>query len=174
MNKFTDFITKYNSRYVEVVDPNAYAQCFDLVLQWCIELGIPKNIFPFANAYQIYTNYGPNQSVYFDRIYNSPDAIPKEGDILVWGNSYNYAGGHTGIYKSGDIWTFTAFIQNDPFKTPSHLKTYNYNYVLGWLRYKNYISQPTVEQLVKSIKDKINTNISDTEFRQWTRKLLNV
>ena len=174
MNKFTDFITKYNSRYVEVVDPNAYAQCFDLVLQWCIELGIPKNIFPFANAYQIYTNYGPNQSVYFDRIYNSPDAIPKEGDILVWGNSYNYAGGHTGIYKSGDIWTFTAFIQNDPFKTPSHLKTYNYNYVLGWLRPRNYSLPLTCDQKEKLLKEKVNSPLSDTDFRSWVRKTYGV
>lgn len=169
-----EFVTKYNGKFIEVVDPNNLYQCYDLVLKWCSELGIPKNVFPFTYAYQIYTNFGGLQGTWFDRIYNSPDAVPKEGDILVWGNNYNYAGGHTGIYKSGDVWNVNAFVQNDPIKTPCHMKTYNYNYILGWLRPKNYATPPTSDQIIKTIKDKINTNISDTDFRNWERTLLKV
>ena len=32
----------------------------------------------------------------------------------------------------------------------------------------------TADQLVKTIKDKINTGLTDTEFRSWTRQLLKV
>lgn len=170
MITLNEFITKWNNKYVEANDPSNYAQCFDLAIQWVAELGIPKNIFPFLYAYQIYTNFGPEQTKYFERIYNSPDAIPKEGDVIVWGNNYNYAGGHVGIYKSGDVYNLTCFEQNDPMKSASHLKTYNYNYVLGWLRPKNY--QPlTKEQQMLQI---INTPISDTEFRNKTRTIYGV
>lgn len=170
MTTLSDFITKYNNKYVEVVDPTNYAQCFDLVLQWCVELGIPKTIFPFLNAYQIYTNFGPTQAQYFDRFVNGPYDVPKEGDILVWGNSYNYAGGHTGVYKSGDVYTLSAFEQNDPTKTPAHLKSYNYNYILGWLRPKNYTGL-TKEQQMLAI---INTQISDSDFRNKVRTIYGV
>lgn len=162
MTTLTDFIAKWNNKYVEVVDPTNYAQCFDEVLQWCVELGIPKNVFPFTYAYQIYTNFGGLQATYFDRIYNSPDAVPKEGDILVWGNNYNYAGGHTGIYKSGDVWNVNAFIQNDPIKTPCHMKTYNYNYILGWLHPKNYGIPLTCDQKLSQIKVIANSTDADS------------
>jgi hypothetical protein len=173
MITLTDFITKYNNKYVEVVDPTNYAQCFDLVLQWCVELGIPKTIFPFLNAYQIYTGFGTQQAQYFTRHVNGPNDIPKEGDILVWGNSYNYAGGHTGIFKSGDVWTLNAFEQNDPTKTPSHLKIYNYNYILGWLRPKVYHQQLTDSQKLAKIKSWVNdTTIPDSDCRAKIKQLL--
>lgn len=165
-----NFITKYNNQYVEEVDASNPNQCFDLVLRFCKELGIPTNIFPFLNAYQIYTNFGSAQAQYFTRHVNGPNDIPKEGDIGVWGNSYNYAGGHTGIFKSGDVWTATWFVQNDPFKTPAHLKTYNYNHILGWLRPKNYTSM-TKEQQMLAI---INTPIADHEFRNKVRNIYGV
>lgn len=170
MTTLAEFITKYNNKYIEVADPSSYAQCFDLVLKWCSEIDVPTNIFPFMYAYQIYTDFGTEQAKYFTRIYNSPDAVPKEGDVLVWGNSYNYAGGHTGIFKSGDVWTLTAFEQNDPFKTPSHLKSYDYRYILGWLRPK-YYSNLTKEQRMLAI---INSGISDSDFRNKVRTIYGV
>jgi hypothetical protein len=171
---FTEFFNKWNGKKVEVTDPTNLYQCFDLVLQWCIEIGIPKTIFPFNFAYQIYTNYSPTQAQYFDRYFNDPNGIPREGDIMVWSYYYNYAGGHTAICKSGSLYTFEAFSQNDPFASPSILKTYNYSNVLGWLRPKNYNLPLTSDQLIATIKNKIITNISDTDYRLWERKLLGV
>lgn len=176
----SDFITKYNNKYVEVVDASALNQCFDLVLQWCIEIGIPKTIFPFGNAYQIYSNFGASQAVYFDRIFNGPSASPREGDIVVWDWYYNYAGGHTGVATGKGVTTgsysdwFEAFEQNDPTKSPSHLKTYSYSHVMGWLRPKNYNLPLTDAQKLQKIKDIINTSISDTDFRNKTRSILGV
>ena len=90
--------------------------------------------------------------------------------MLVWGNSYNYTGGHVGIHKTGDVWNVNAFVQNDPIKTPCHMKTYNYSYILGWLQPKSY-SALTKEQQMLAI---INTNISDTDFRNKVRKIYGV
>ena len=170
MITLNDFVAKWNNKYVEANDPSNYAQCFDLAIQWVSELGIPKNIFPYLYAYQIYTNFGTEQAKYFDRIYNSPTAVPKEGDVIVWGNNYNYAGGHVGIYRTGDVWSANIFEQNDPMKTPAHMKTYNYNYVLGWLRPKNYTNL-TKEQRMLAI---INSPISDSDFRNQTRTIYGV
>lgn len=177
-----EFINKYNNKYVEVVDSNALFQCFDLALQWCIGLGIPKTIFPFYNAYQIYINFSTAQAQYFIRVPNSAANSPKEGDIVVLANNYNFAGGHVGIASgkgsasgSYNDW-FEMFSQNDPFRSPSHLSPYKYNYIVGWLHPKNYNPTPvlTSDQLIQTIKNKINTNIGDTEYRQWERKLLGV
>jgi prefoldin subunit 5 len=38
----------------------------------------------------------------------------------------------------GDTKTFQAFSQNDPTGSKCVLKTYNYDYVLGWLHFKNW------------------------------------
>ena len=170
MITLNEFVTKYNNKYVEVVDPTNYAQCFDLALEWCRNLGVPTNIFPFLNAYQIYTSFGTEQAKYFTRHVNGPNDIPREGDLIVWGNSYNYAGGHVGVFKSGDVWTLNVFEQNDPFKTPSHMRTYNYNYILGWLRPKNYTSLTKEQQMLKII----NSPIADHEFRNQTRRIYGV
>lgn len=180
MITFNEFYNKWNGKYVEVVDPTSYAQCFDLILQWCVELGLPKYVFPFQYAYQIYTSFGNEQMKYFDKIVNGVSNSPKEGDIVVWSNPYNQAGGHTAIAtgkgnSAGSLsdW-FGAFSQNDPIRSPSVLRTYKYNYVLGWLHPKNYVPSQTADELIKIIKDKINTEVSDTAFRNWTRNLLKV
>ena len=182
MTTFKDFLNKWNNRYVEVVDPNALFQCFDLALQWCIELDIPKTIFPFYNAYQIYTSFGTAQAQYFIRYPNSAANSPKEGDIVVFANNYNFAGGHVGIASgkgsatgSYNDW-FELLSQNDPFRSPSHLSPYKYNYVVGWLTPKNYNIIPvlTWEQKGRKTIDIINGGGSDTDKVQAVRKVYGV
>lgn len=172
MIALTDFINKWNGKYVESNDPTNLYQCYDLALQFTIELGIPKGIFPYLNAYQIYTNFGTEQAKYFDRIYNSPNAVAKEGDLIVWGNSYNYAGGHVGMCKSADVWNLNCFVQNDPMRTPAHMKTYNYNFILGWLRPKAYSTPLTCDQKLAQIKTWANnTSIPDSDFRYKVKNM---
>lgn len=147
MKKLIDFININVNKKVEVNDPTNYAQCFDLVIAWCDYLGIPR-VFPHLHAYQIYTIWEGAKTQYFDRIVNTPDAVPREGDIPVWGNGYGPSG-HTAVaLGGGNTNAFNAFSQNDPVNSASIIRTYNYNNVLGWLRPKNYSSQqpstPTV------------------------------
>lgn len=134
---FDDFLSENNNKFVEIVDPDSPFQCFDLVVAWCDELLIPR-VLGFYFAYQIFTDFSDNvQGLYFDRIVNTPDAIPQRGDIVVWDKNYNGTAGHTGIATGkGDLDTFECFEQNDPTGSNSHLTVYEYNWVLGWLRPK--------------------------------------
>lgn len=139
--KLKNFINKWLNKYLEVVDPTNRNQCFDLVVGWCDELGLPR-LFPHLYAYQIYTVDTEDKKKYFDKIENTADAYPIAGDIIVWSKSYNGTAGHTAVAtgnhqtqgKSTD-W-FEAFSQNDPTGSPCILKKYSYNNVLGWLRPK--------------------------------------
>ncbi|MEM4711395.1 MAG: CHAP domain-containing protein [Candidatus Woesearchaeota archaeon] len=140
-NKLKNFISKWLNKYLEVVDATNKNQCFDLVVGWCDELGIPR-VFPHLYAYQIYTVDTEDKKKYFDKIPNTADAYPQAGDIVVWAKAYNGTAGHTAVAtglhqtqgKSTD-W-FEAFSQNDPINSPCILKKYSYNNVLGWLRPK--------------------------------------
>lgn len=180
MKAFNQFFEENNNKYVEVVDPSSLNQCFDLVVKWSDELGIPR-VFPFNYAYQIYTSFGVEQAKYFDRIVNSASNSPKEGDIMVFSNNYNWAGGHTGIATgkgsaqgNANDW-FEMFSQNDPFRSNCHLVIYNYNYVLGWLHPKNYSSTLTPEQKITQVITILNTDgIQDTLRVQKIRTVLGV
>lgn len=167
-----EFITKWNYKYCEVTDPTNPNQCFDLVVAWTDNLGIPR-VFPFMFAYQIYTSFGTLQAKYFDRIVNTPDAVPNPGDIVVWGNNYNFAGGHTGIYVAGDVWSLNAFEQNDPMRSVCHIRNYNYNYVLGWLRPKIITQQPLNDtQKVNAITKEMQSNNSNDTKISNIKKIL--
>ena len=135
---FDDFLNQNNNKYVEAVDPTNPYQCFDLVVAWCIALGLPQNIFAgLLYAYQIFNPSTSLAANHFDYILNTTDAIPQKGDIIVWSKSFNGTAGHTAISTGkGDINTFECLEQNDPIGSNSHLKTYNYDCVIGWLRFK--------------------------------------
>lgn len=142
--KFKNFLAKYNNQFVEVVDPTNWAQCFDLVIKWCEKLGLPTNVFSgLLNAYQIWEPSTVIAMNNFIRVPNTPDAIPQTGDIIVWAKSFNGTAGHTGIATGwfSDTTKFQCFEQNDPTGSNSHLKDYNYNSVIGWLRFKGDFGQ---------------------------------
>src|SRR3990167_2499112 len=112
-----EFVNKWNGKYLTVLNPGR--QCFDLVVQFARDNGVPNfpghpSMFPYQYAYQIYLNFGEFQSRYFDRIPNGPLNSPQAGDIMVWKPGYNGGAGHTAAVVSAGIWTFNAFSQNDP------------------------------------------------------------
>lgn len=141
MNKFDKFLADNNNTFVERVDSTNRNQCFDLAIYWCEYLGLPKNIFSgLLNAYQIYTQPTAITKDNFTLIPNSPTGVPQKGDIVVWSNKYGPAG-HVGVATGrGDTNTFECFEQNDPAGSNSHLRTYKYTAVLGWLRFKGNIN----------------------------------
>lgn len=179
MITLNEFINKYNNQYVEEVDSSSPYQCFDLILRFCKEINLQTNLFPYIAASDIYDKFGPTQAQYFTRIYNGPNDIPKEGDIIVWNgyfNGYWYNGkyylgrGHVGVVKSASLYSLEVFEQNDPTGTPSHVKAYDYRNISGWLRPKNYTSL-TKEQQMLAI---VNTPIADHEFRNKFREVYGV
>lgn len=146
-------------------------QCVDLVQYWVNNLGYS----PFwGDAWQIYQQAGKD----YTQIANPPIGGPQEGDIVVWSYSYNYAGGHVAIATGKGQSTgkatdwFEVFSQNDPFNSACALKTYSFSNVVGWLRPKNYKVKLTDSEKIVKINNKIETQISDTDFRNYVRELL--
>ncbi len=152
---YDQFQTKYNNKPVEAVDPTNANQCFDLVVQYCMDvLGLPVSIFSgLLNAKQIWIPSTSLAVKNFNYIDNTPDAIPQKGDIIVWNGTYNGyynrwgnwidGAGHTGIASGkGDVNYFECFEQNDPTGTYSHLRTYDYQDIYGWLRFKTVAPAP--------------------------------
>src|SRR5438552_2233359 len=107
---FNDFFNELNNTFVEREDPTNPDQCFDLVFAWVDTLQIPRETIRHLLAYQIYTVLNTSTLQYFDKIENTPEAIPQEGDIIVWSKDYNKGAGHCGISNGiGDINTFECF-----------------------------------------------------------------
>jgi len=149
---FNDFITKYDGKPIDYDGFYGY-QCRDLVMQYISEfLGFPQP--PAGNAINLYTSF--NQPNSYDLIANTPTGIPTKGDIMVWGTGVG-SNGHTGIYISGNMYSFVSFDQNWPVGSYCHQQNHNYNYVLGWLHPK-VVSAPGVDYraLYESTMAKLN------------------
>ena len=98
-------------KYVERVDPNAYAQCFDWAIYWCEYLGFPKTIFSgLYGAHEIYDKWSHPS---FEKIPNSTTFVPQKGDICVWSGSLNGGIGHVAVATGkGDTTYFESADQN--------------------------------------------------------------
>ena len=135
---FDEFVKRYKGKGVDY--DGAYGvQCFDLANQYCKDvLGVSG--FVGLYAHMIFNNFNsqPNKSA-FTRIANTPDFVPKKGDIVVWAASLNGAAGHVAIATGeGTTKYFCSWDQNwsgrnDPMTKIKH----NYNHVLGVLRPKD-------------------------------------
>lgn len=180
--KFDKFLSDWNNKQIEAVDPTSPFQCFDLVVKWCDYLGIPRqpgggSIFPFWGASQIYTDFGALQAKYFDRIPNTPDAVSQKGDILVW--RWDYPGtsgaGHTAVDAEGStLYTVKAFSQNNPKYRLSVIASFPYAYILGWLRFKTTgVSIPLTDtQKVNAITKEMQSGNADADKVKHTKEIL--
>lgn len=131
-----EYIVKWNGKYQERRDSTNLNQCFDLAVGYVIDVfGLPETTFQgLLYAYQIFDKPTDLTSKNFDFIKNTPYAVPKTGDIIVWGKTYNGTAGHVAVVNKGNTDTFEAFSQNDPTGAKCILKTYPYTHVSGWLR----------------------------------------
>lgn len=138
MSKFKSFLNQFNNQSVEVVDASNKYQCFDLAVAWLDWLGLPRT-FNHLYAYSIYENATDGTKANFTLYPNSPDFVPLEGDVAVWGKAYNGTAGHVGICTGeGNTDWFNCFVQNDPLGSVSHVKKYSYGAISGFLRPKVY------------------------------------
>jgi hypothetical protein len=130
-----DFINLFNGHFCDW--DGAYGnQCADLVQFYSKAIGGP--VFT-GNAVAFYSQPGS----FFTQVPNTPTGVPIKGDIVVWNGSYNGGPGHVGISTGkGDTNTFEVLEQNDPTGSNCHLRTYNYNYITGWLHPKTLPTNP--------------------------------
>lgn len=129
-----DFVIKYNGRYIDF-DGSFGNQCTDLYRQYCKEcLQVPQSP-PVIGAADIWINYLEDK---FDAIPNTTEAIPQEGDIIIWGRKDSLPYGHVAICIGTDnnVNYFYSFDQNWPTGSPCHVQKHLYPNVLGWLRLK--------------------------------------
>lgn len=169
---FQEFIEVYNGRYIDF-DGYYGPQCMDLLHTYCVDvLGISDGRVLAANsAKEIYENfdtvYGHEQ---FEKIANTPEGIPQEGDIVFWGiGTY----GHVAVFVEGNVSAFRSFDQNFPVGSPCHIQNHtSYSGVLGWLRCKPtahfvHVEAPTFENFVRksTIYDAIvsKLNVADSQ-----------
>lgn len=127
-----EFIEYWLNKYADY-DGYYGPQCVDLYDYFCQDV-INCPIILVGGANEIWDNYPVD---YFDRILNTPEAIPKLGDVMIWGTGVgNY--GHVAICTdiNNNQNTFVSLDQNWPVGSPCHYVEHNYNSVIGWLRPK--------------------------------------
>lgn len=156
-----EFTTANLNKKMERVDASNLNQCFDLAVGYCMDvLGTDNRIFEGLElAYQIFENPTEKTGSEFDFIKNNFWAVPRAGDIIVFSSKYGPAG-HVAVVVSADVNSFQAFSQNDPTGSPCVMKTYDYTYVLGWIRkITNSVDGSEVAELKKKIDDLQATEI---------------
>jgi hypothetical protein len=123
------FITKYHSKQIDY-DGFFGFQCMDLYRQYVKDvLGFPQSD-PVPGAADVWTNY---RADYFNRIENTPRAVPVRGDIIIWDRADGMPYGHIAVFYNGDLNSFMSFDQNWGGNF-CHYQNHNYSFVLGWLR----------------------------------------
>lgn len=139
---YNDFIWKWNTKYCDY-DGHFGNQCVDIMRQYCKDVfgvngytAIPST----GSAKNIFFNFKDNK--YFKKVFNSPNNMPKKGDIVFWGTYPFITGidGHVAIVDQADLYTLVVFNQNYPRyrycefrKFGSSKILHGYRGVLGWL-----------------------------------------
>lgn len=149
-----EFYDKWNGKSNVGNTAENKGECVGLSSLWMDNFNIPH---VYGHAKDLYANA---PVAYFAKIPNTPEAIVQEGDIVVWGQGFNGTFGHTGVVKGkATLNSFPCFQQNDPLGSKPHMKTYNYAYVIGWLRPRAGqtapVPAPTPPQLVITDQTKI-------------------
>lgn len=134
---FDEYFKSVNGKGVDY-DGNYGVQCFDLVNDYAVKVLGCK---PFIGMYawEIYEDFAAQPSAArFTRIADTPDLVPKKGDIVVWAKSLNGKAGHCAIATgNGDTTWFTSYEQNWTGKNdPCTVVRHDYSHVLGVLRPK--------------------------------------
>jgi hypothetical protein len=164
---FQQFANKYNGKYAK--HPMGLGkQCMDVYRLYVDEvLKLPQSPGVIGAA-DIWNTYLKD---HFDRIENTPEAIPQEGDIIIWQRASSLPYGHVAICANAGQLTFTSFDQNYPTGSPCHFQNHRYVNVLGWIRAK-VVSEVITDQTkidlgdmgvleVQAIRSILKDNIRD-------------
>ena len=157
--KVQQFFDTWNNKPCEVESPEYKNQCFDLALAYCDFLGIPRDAIRHLYAYQIQTQPNDLTVQHFELIPNTPNGVPQEGDMVIWGTSIGIAG-HVAIATGyGDANGFKSMDQNWPSGTICHFQDHTYNGVIGWLRPRQlHVVEPVVIPITDQTQIHIGNN----------------
>lgn len=134
---YSEFINKYLGKSTDY--DGAYGvQCVDLIKAYLHDVfGISAGRWGNARFYWINFALRAPLKANFTKIANTPQFVPKRGDIVVWNNSVGNGAGHIAIATGeGDARSFYSYDQNwngKPMKKVKH----TYAGVYGVLRPKD-------------------------------------
>jgi hypothetical protein len=157
---YAEFKAKYLGKKVDY-DLAYNSQCVDLIrFYWkeVFNISQPKGV---TGAKDFWNNYetDPNLKNNFDKILNTPNAVPKTGDIVIWSGSYGKYG-HIAICDQADVNSLTCLSQNDPLGRETHLKKYNYNFIYGWFSPKGNMDYEKLYNEARIARDSWWSNMS--------------
>ena len=134
---YNEFIKTYKDKSFDY-DGVSGVQCVDLVKQYLNKVfGIKPG--SWGNAKDYYEDYNSNKTLKanFTRIANTPEFVPKKGDIAVWGTGLGNKYGHIAIATGeGTTSYFYSYDLNWNGKTVKKVK-HTYKGFLGVLRAKD-------------------------------------
>ena len=134
---YNEFIKTYKGKSFDY-DGVSGVQCVDLVKQYLNKVfGIKPG--SWGNAKDYYEDYNSNKTLKanFTRIANTPEFVPKKGDIAVWGTGLGNKYGHIAIATGkGTTSYFYSYDLNWNGKTVKKVK-HTYKGFLGILRAKD-------------------------------------
>lgn len=176
---FDTFIKNHLGKGVDV-DGAAGIQCVDLAKAYLTEVfGLKTGAW--GNAHYWYDGFNSIDTLkkHFTRIPNTPDLVPKKGDIVVWKSSLSSGGwGHIAIASGeGDTTYFYSYDQNWTGRHDPCAKTrHNYNHVAGVLRPKKTDSKATdpvfkTGTYTLTVNLKVRTGVG-TNYKQKLRSQL--
>lgn len=165
---YSEFIKKHTGKAMDF-DGVAGSQCVDLIKYYLKEV---FNINPGAwgDAHCYYDNYNNISALKnnFTRIANTPDFVPRKGDIVVWSPNLSSGGwGHVAIATGeGNTKEFYSYDQNwtgnhDACKMVKH----NYNCVYGVLRPKDQTKITGVKKAENPFKKGNHTLTANVNVR---------
>jgi len=111
-------------------------QCVDLYRFYVKEVLGLKQSPGVGGAAEIWDSADPDD---YDFIDNSPTAVPKNGDIVIWNRRAGGGFGHVDIFLNGDVNSFIGLDQNWPTLDKVTKTTHSYTNIIGWLRPKKNI-----------------------------------
>ncbi len=142
------FIAKWKGNKADF-DGAYQGQCVDLFRFYnkeVLNIAQPAGV---AGAADFWLNYqsDPILKANFEKILNTPEFVPKKGDVVIWNKKAGGGFGHIAIFVEGGVTSFTSFDQNWRAINVCELTTHDYKNVYGVLRPVPVIQEDMSEEL---------------------------
>ncbi len=147
------FIAKYTGKKLDW-DNQYSGQCVDLYRFYLKEVLNTTQTPPVVGASEIFDTAGDR----FERIVNTPDGVPKKGDIVIWNKKAGGGFGHVGVFIEGNSSRFKSFDQNWRALNVCEPTEHTYTNVRGWLRFITMPEKTYTQAEWQAERDERNKN----------------
>ena len=162
---YQEFINTYNGKTIDY-DGVSGAQCVDMAQMYIEKCFTNKHQIIYANAKDYFEKYEsyPVLVENFERIKNTDDFIPQQGDMVVWGAGLGNTYGHIAIATGeGNTSNFNSYDLNWGSKIVKKV-SHNYKGFLGVLRAKD---QSKITGVTPKPNIQYKVHIQDIGWTNW-------